>query len=121
MNTINPLSSANNAYQMAGMDKAPAHVSESKQSTADASDNASPQAPANSVEQLRSATELIKGFVQPVTSDITFNIDEDTGSTIVKVVDRETKDVIRQIPSEEIITIAKALDRLQGLLIRQKA
>ncbi|WP_412479207.1 flagellar protein FlaG [Azonexus sp. IMCC34839] len=72
-------------------------------------------------ESLRNATERINAFVQPVSSDITFSIDEETGSTVVKVIDRETKDILRQIPSEEILSIAKALDRLQGLLIRQKA
>ena len=32
-----------------------------------------------------------------------------------------TNEVIRQIPSEEMLEIAKALDRLQGLLVKQKA
>jgi len=40
---------------------------------------------------------------------------------VVKVVDLETKEVIRQIPSPEVLEIAKAVDQLQGLLIRQKA
>ena len=39
----------------------------------------------------------------------------------MKVVDASTDEVIRQIPSEEIISIAKALDKLQGLLVEQKA
>jgi flagellar protein FlaG len=56
-----------------------------------------------------------------VASDIQFSIDEDTDTTVVKIVDRNTQEVIRQIPSEEMLEIAKALDRLQGLLIRQKA
>ena len=40
---------------------------------------------------------------------------------MVKVIDRETEDIIRQIPSQEMLDLAKALDKLQGLLIRQKA
>ncbi|MDA0189672.1 MAG: flagellar protein FlaG, partial [Proteobacteria bacterium] len=59
--------------------------------------------------------------VSPVASDIQFSIDEDTGTTVVKIIDRTTDEVIRQIPSEEMLDIAKALDRLQGLLIKQKA
>ncbi|HEX7633662.1 MAG TPA: flagellar protein FlaG, partial [Noviherbaspirillum sp.] len=45
----------------------------------------------------------------------------DTDRPVVKVVDQQTKTVIRQIPTEETLEIAKALDRVQGLLIRQKA
>lgn len=39
---------------------------------------------------------------------------------VVQVVDRETKEVIRQIPSEEAIRIAKAIDTFRGLLIREE-
>lgn len=72
-------------------------------------------------EEVRNAVEKVKEFVSPVTSDIQFSIDEDTDATVVKIIDRSTKEVIRQIPSQEMLEIAKALDRLQGLLIRQKA
>ncbi|MFC6521248.1 flagellar protein FlaG [Undibacterium arcticum] len=40
---------------------------------------------------------------------------------MVKVVDQRTQEVIRQMPSPEALEIAKALDKMQGLLIRQKA
>ena len=40
---------------------------------------------------------------------------------MVKVIDRSTKEVIRQIPSKEMLELAQALERLQGLLIRQQA
>ncbi len=48
-------------------------------------------------------------------------MDDSTGKTVIKVVDSSTNELIRQIPSEEMLEIARALDRLQGLLIRQKA
>ena len=65
--------------------------------------------------------EEVRNAITPVAQDLLFSIDEDTGKTIVKVVDASTDEVIRQIPSEEIITIAQALDNLQGLLLQQKA
>jgi hypothetical protein len=37
------------------------------------------------------------------------------------VVDGVTKEVIRQIPNEEVLAIARAMDRLQGLLLKGKA
>ncbi|QDQ28914.1 flagellar protein FlaG [Chitinimonas arctica] len=52
---------------------------------------------------------------------IQFSIDDDTKLKIVKVVDLESKAVIRQIPTEDVVEIARAIDKLQGLLIRDKA
>lgn len=67
------------------------------------------------------AARSVEKFVQQMSSDLQFSVDESSGSNVVRVVDRATKEVIRQIPSEEMLAIARALDRLQGLLIRQKA
>lgn len=75
----------------------------------------------SSLEDVQRAMEEVRNAITPVAQDLLFSIDEDTGKTIVKVVDASTDEVIRQIPSEEIITIAKALDNLQGLLLQQKA
>lgn len=72
-------------------------------------------------EQVKTAVEHINKLVQTLSSDLKFTVDEETGVPVVKVVDTKTKDVIRQIPSEEILAIAQALDRLQGLILHQKA
>lgn len=72
-------------------------------------------------DDLNRAVKKINEFVQTSASDVQFSVDEGTGIRVVKVVDRATKDVIRQIPSEEVLKIANALDQLQGLLIRQQA
>lgn len=79
--------------------------------------NAGPE----SRQQLEQAVEAVKKFVTPISSNLDFSIDEETGIRVVKVIDSSTQEVIRQIPSEEILQIARALDRLQGLLIQQKA
>ena len=41
--------------------------------------------------------------------------------TVVRVIDKQTGEVIRQMPSKELLEIAKSLDRLQGLLVRNSA
>jgi flagellar protein FlaG len=53
--------------------------------------------------------------------NLQFSVDPDTKMEVVKVVDSSTKEVIRQIPSEEVIDIAKAIDKFQGMLVRDKA
>lgn len=82
---------------------------------------AAPATPEKQRQEIESATKAVREFVQPITNNLEFSIDDDTGKTVVKVMDTSTKEVIRQIPSEEILEIARALDRLQGLLLRQKA
>lgn len=72
-------------------------------------------------DELDNALKKMNEFVGSRNSDIQFSTDDETGTNIVKVIDRSSKEVIRQIPSEEMLQIAKALDKLQGLLIRQQA
>lgn len=72
--------------------------------------------------QLQEAVDSMNDLIGTLnSSSLQFSIDDETGKTIVKVMDAETKEVIKQIPSEEMIAISKALDHLKGLLIQQKA
>ncbi|MES2052877.1 MAG: flagellar protein FlaG, partial [Pseudomonadota bacterium] len=50
-----------------------------------------------------------------------FEVDEDTDKMVVKVIDKETGETIRQMPSEEVIRIAKVLGKMQGMLVRETA
>lgn len=88
-------------------------------------ESAPPEKPRESEESTRpkvaEALERIQKFVEPMASDLQFSVDESSGMRVVKVLDRATQEVIRQIPSAEVLEIAKALDRLQGLLLKQKA
>jgi flagellar protein FlaG len=72
-------------------------------------------------EALQSALDKVEKFISVAASDIEFSIDEESGTTVVKIVDRDSKEVIRQIPSEEMLELSRALDRLQGLFIKNKA
>lgn len=54
--------------------------------------------------------------------DVRFEIDKDIDKVIVKVVDKSSGEVIRQIPSEEVVRIAKVLEgKLPGLLVSHGA
>lgn len=78
-------------------------------------------APAPTVEQVTQAIKSLNKVMADLSQGLEFTIDSDSHRTIVKVVDMHTKEVIRQIPSEEMLQIAKALDQISGLLIKQKA
>lgn len=72
-------------------------------------------------EELAQMTKAVNDFVKPLNSALQFNIDDSTGQTVVKVIDTDTKEVIKQIPSEDMLALAKALDQIKGFLVKQKA
>lgn len=73
------------------------------------------------MEQVKQAVQNLNKMIKALSPDLEFSVDEDSNRTIVKVVDQQTQEVIRQFPTKEALEIAKALDHVQGLLIRQKA
>jgi flagellar protein FlaG len=77
---------------------------------------AAPQA-AQVEQAVQSANQALKQRSQ----NLEFSIDEGSGRTVTRLVDQETNTVIRQFPSEEMLNVARELDRFQGLLIKQKA
>lgn len=73
-------------------------------------------------DTLQGAVERVQKAVETLSSaGIQFTIDQDFNRMVVQVVDTSTKEVIRQIPAREMLEIAQALDKLQGLLVHQKA
>ncbi len=72
--------------------------------------------------QVEDAVAKVKVQIQSISSNsLDFSIDDNSGKTIVRVTDRESGELIRQIPSQEMLEIARSLDRLQGILVKQKA
>lgn len=69
----------------------------------------------------RAVEEMRKSLSETSSSNLKFSIDDETGQTIVRVTDIKTGELIRQIPSEELVELAKSLDRMQGKLLRQQA
>jgi flagellar protein FlaG len=66
------------------------------------------------------AADLQK-FVQSMGRNLSFSVDETTGYHIVKVVNPTTGELVRQLPSEELLKIARDFERLHNALVSQKA
>ena len=77
--------------------------------------------PVEKQQEVEAAVKAVKDFIEPMAGNLEFQLDDETGKTIIKIVDSSSGELIRQIPSEEMLEIAKALDRLQGILVKQKA
>jgi len=54
-------------------------------------------------------------------SNLKFTVDKDSGARVVQLVDKETQEVLRQIPSVEMLKIAKAIEKMQGVLVSTQA
>lgn len=70
---------------------------------------------------LQDAVDKIEKVVNTYNRELKFSIDKDLGVSVVKVMDKDSGDVIRQIPSEDMLELAKGLDKLIGLFVKQEA
>lgn len=79
---------------------------------------------ASSTEQkmdVGEAVERIRSQVQNLQRDLSFSVDDSTGQVVVRVVDGDSGNVVRQIPSEDILRLAERLDEMRSLLFEAKA
>ena len=72
-------------------------------------------------QALNRSVEIMNKLMKSLDNSLRFSVDEDTGKTVVKVIDSTTQEVIKQFPSEEALALTKALDKLTGLLVEQQA
>ncbi|MBI5408130.1 MAG: flagellar protein FlaG [Nitrospirae bacterium] len=69
---------------------------------------------------VKKAIERIDSAARFYNRQLEIELEEDLNITVVKVVDGETKEVIRQIPPEEIVALSKQAKDLKGLLIHKE-
>lgn len=65
--------------------------------------------------------EEINAAMQAWSTGMRFEIDEDTQQLVVSIIDSESGEVLRQIPSEEVLHVAKMISQFQGKLLNVKA
>jgi len=72
-------------------------------------------------DEVSAAVKKLNEAMPPSAQSLEFEIDEDSKEIVVKIIDQSTREVVRQMPSKEALEMAKAIDKMQGLLIRQTA
>lgn len=70
--------------------------------------------------QIQVALEKLKKVAATSASDLQFSVDKDSGKTVVRVVDQTTGSLIRQIPSQDLLDIAKSVEKMQGMLLKKE-
>ncbi|WP_372718324.1 flagellar protein FlaG [Immundisolibacter sp.] len=64
------------------------------------------------------AVARLEDHVQTVRRELHFRIDEDSGMTVVRVVNKDTGELVRQIPNQEVLDLAEHLQDNAGALLR---
>ena len=79
-------------------------------------------------EEKKSQQKVSQGFLNELEKDIElihhiglkFSVHELTGRTVVKVVNKDTQKVIREVPPEKILDLAAKLEEMIGILFNER-
>ena len=100
-----------------------------KQSAVNASDQTKPSprdiegskpAPQLLDQELGEAVENLNQYVQSVKRQLEFSVDKESGKTVIKVIDADTGETIRDIPAEEVLNMQKKLKETSDQLFHRE-
>ncbi len=72
-------------------------------------------------QELKAAVESLREFVTDMQRELQFSVDEDSGRTIITVIDSDSGKIIRQIPPEEVLHLARSVAEGAFNLIDRRA
>jgi flagellar protein FlaG len=70
-------------------------------------------------EDLELVVTDMNSVAQNLQRNILFSVDEKSGGTFVTVIDKETEEVVREIPSKEVREIKARLEEVAGLIFKE--
>ncbi|WP_320822706.1 flagellar protein FlaG [Reinekea sp.] len=82
-----------------------------------AADKSSKTDEQSSQARLNKAVTQLNDYVQSTERKLEFQVDNDSGQTVVKVYDKISEELIRQIPNEEALTLAQRLNQDEPLML----
>ncbi|NQY48160.1 MAG: flagellar protein FlaG [Colwellia sp.] len=71
-------------------------------------------------KQLEKVAQQLQDFVGDLNRSLEFSVDKDSGRDVIKVFDRESGDLLKQFPSEEVLTLVSKLSDMVGGFIDAK-
>jgi flagellar protein FlaG len=87
----------------------------------DADPSISTPEPTPTIEKLEQAAARVKDVLRGTTSRLEIEIDSDSHKAVIKILNGESGEIIRQIPAQELLDLAKHLDEPKGLLVEERA
>ncbi|MDH5361091.1 MAG: flagellar protein FlaG [Gammaproteobacteria bacterium] len=119
VNHLNAVQTATPAEQ--GVNRSAVMSPRGLQSTEREVKEASVETESANAEPLEAVVENVNDYVQNVQRQLSFSIEKESGKTVIRVVDSATDELVRQIPSEEFLELAKALEKAKGILLQAEA
>lgn len=71
-------------------------------------------------ESIKQTVAELNNHMQNFNRTLQFSVDETSGDSVVKVIDSETEEVVRQIPSQELLDVRNAAEKYRGILLEVK-
>ena len=71
-------------------------------------------------EQLDKVAQHLQDFVGEMNRGLEFSVDKDSGRDVIKVIDKTSGDLVKQFPSEEVLTLVAKLSEMVGGFIDDK-
>lgn len=68
-------------------------------------------------QEVAQAVAQLNDYIQSVQRDLRFTLDEDSGRSVITVIDSQSNEVIRQIPEEVTLSLAQKLNNEEPLLL----
>lgn len=75
---------------------------------------------ATPMEEVEKATRELNQYMDELKTSLGFSIHEKTKELMVNIINRDTKEVIKQIPPEELVTIREKMAELAGILLNER-
>lgn len=70
--------------------------------------------------QVKETVQEVNDILHNMNRNLSFTVDEQLGQSVILVKDSESDEVIRQIPSEELVVLRKKMDDVVGILFDTK-
>jgi len=70
--------------------------------------------------QLEQVAKQLQAFIGKMNRGLEFSVDEDSGRDVIKVIDRKSGEVIKQYPSEEVLSLVAKLSEATGNFVDSK-
>lgn len=78
-------------------------------------------APEKGPSKIERIAEAMDKYVRSIQRDLDIQVHKESGTVMVKVLSRETGEVIREIPPEELLKLASKMEEVAGVLLNKSA
>ena len=68
------------------------------------------------VEDIKSAVETLNSTMKKIPTSLAFSIDSASNRVVVQVTNEDTGEIVRTLPGEAVLQIARNLESLKGIL-----